>query len=269
MNRYMNTKNITIGLAAVAVSIATAQSARAVNFVLNGGFVPVAGSPPANDIRYGVVIPNWTSSGYNFLYKDGLNATGGNTLRLYSPGQVVNSADGSGWFIGADGGIYQGTISQQLRGLTVGTRYDVSFYQAAGQQQNYGGDTNNVWAVNLGGTFTYTGLLSAYYAPNTNPFNGGVTQYSTPMFHASRDPVSAWQKQTLTFTATSTNPLLSFLAQGSPSGVPPFSLISGVAVEPSPISTTSVPEPFTMIGTLIGGTVALRLRKKLKSESDD
>ncbi len=32
-------------------------------------------------------------------------------------------------------------------------------------------------------------------------------------------------------------------------------------------SSTSVPEPFTVIGTLIGGTAALRMRKKLKSTS--
>jgi Concanavalin A-like lectin/glucanases superfamily len=32
-------------------------------------------------------------------------------------------------------------------------------------------------------------------------------------------------------------------------------------------ATTSVPEPFTIIGTLIGGTAALRMRKKLKSTS--
>ncbi len=31
--------------------------------------------------------------------------------------------------------------------------------------------------------------------------------------------------------------------------------------------STSVPEPFTIIGTLVGGTAALRLRKKLKSTS--
>ncbi|NJR32538.1 MAG: PEP-CTERM sorting domain-containing protein [Chamaesiphon sp. CSU_1_12] len=31
------------------------------------------------------------------------------------------------------------------------------------------------------------------------------------------------------------------------------------------MSSTAVPEPFTVIGTLVGGTVALRIRKKLKS----
>lgn len=35
----------------------------------------------------------------------------------------------------------------------------------------------------------------------------------------------------------------------------------------SPPGATSVPEPFTMIGTFIGGTAALRMRKKLTSKS--
>jgi hypothetical protein len=32
-----------------------------------------------------------------------------------------------------------------------------------------------------------------------------------------------------------------------------------------PSTATAVPEPFTIVGTLVGGTVALRMRKKLKS----
>jgi hypothetical protein len=33
----------------------------------------------------------------------------------------------------------------------------------------------------------------------------------------------------------------------------------------SPTTSTAVPEPFTIVGTPIGGTSALRMRKKLKS----
>jgi DNA-binding beta-propeller fold protein YncE len=40
---------------------------------------------------------------------------------------------------------------------------------------------------------------------------------------------------------------------------------SGLAFAPS--ASTAVPEPFTIIGTLIGGTAAIRMRKKLKSTS--
>jgi hypothetical protein len=35
----------------------------------------------------------------------------------------------------------------------------------------------------------------------------------------------------------------------------------------SPLSATAVPEPFTIVGTLIGGTAALRMRKKLHAAS--
>lgn len=35
----------------------------------------------------------------------------------------------------------------------------------------------------------------------------------------------------------------------------------------SPVSATAVPEPFTIVGTLIGGTAALRMRRKLNAAS--
>ena len=39
-----------------------------------------------------------------------------------------------------------------------------------------------------------------------------------------------------------------------------------LAFRPDPVST-AVPEPFTIIGTLVGGTAALRMRKKLKANA--
>jgi hypothetical protein len=39
---------------------------------------------------------------------------------------------------------------------------------------------------------------------------------------------------------------------------------SGVAIDNVNLAAASVPEPFTVIGTLIGGTAAVRMRKKLK-----
>jgi thermolabile hemolysin len=35
------------------------------------------------------------------------------------------------------------------------------------------------------------------------------------------------------------------------------------------VSPTAVPEPFTIIGTIIGGTAAIRMRKKLKSNGEE
>jgi sugar lactone lactonase YvrE len=46
----------------------------------------------------------------------------------------------------------------------------------------------------------------------------------------------------------------------------PLGLVFGPDV---PTSSTAVPEPFTIVGTLIGGTAALRLRKKLQARPTD
>jgi hypothetical protein len=72
---------------------------------------------------------------------------------------------------------------------------------------------------------------------------------------------TGWQYQTFTFTASGTSDLLSFLAVGTPSGVPPFSLLDGV-------SLTQLPEPATwtmLISGLMGVAGAARLRKRAKS----
>ncbi|WP_310429782.1 hypothetical protein [Chamaesiphon sp. VAR_48_metabat_135_sub] len=42
-------------------------------------------------------------------------------------------------------------------------------------------------------------------------------------------------------------------------------LLDNVVVDVA--ASTSVPETFTIIGTLVGGTAAMRMRKKLKSSS--
>ena len=68
---------------------------------------------------------------------------------------------------------------------------------------------------------------------------------------------TGWVYQTLTFVTTVANPVLSFLAVGTPSGQPPFVLLDGVSV-------TVVPEPAT--GTIliagIAGLIGLARRRR-------
>ena len=62
----------------------------------------------------------------------------------------------------------------------------------------------------------------------------------------------------MVFTATASSELLTFLAVGTPSGVPPFSLLDGVSM------TSAAPEPAYMgligIGLVLLGAVR-RLQK--------
>ena len=219
-----------------------------------------------NGLVPSISIPSWSSTGYNFLYSDGLSASTTGLLTFNSSiNQVVNSADGSGWFVGADAAFGQGPVSQTLTGLSIGQQYNLTFWQSAGQQKTFGGTTTEQWAVNIGGAFNGSG----YFAPNTVAFTGGTNQFSDLMSLGSGanvgsqttvsgpSKVNGWQKQTMTFTATAAIETLNFLAEGTPEGQPPFALLSGVSVE-----AVSVPEPLTIIGTLIGGTVAFRIRKK-------
>ncbi|WP_157260131.1 PEP-CTERM sorting domain-containing protein [Chamaesiphon minutus] len=87
--------------------------------------------------------------------------------------------------------------------------------------------------------------------------------------------------ETFTRTFTRTFELLSTIPTRQFFGITSTKNIAFFSVEPSfaysklfdnltfstasPTAATSVPEPFTIIGTLVGGTAALRMRKKLKS----
>lgn len=72
--------------------------------------------------------------------------------------------------------------------------------------------------------------------------------------------------QIFTFTAQATSSVLSFLAVGTPSGVPPFALLDGVTLN----AATAVPEPATwtmmMVGIAALGGIA-RSRRKLTNPS--
>ncbi len=267
MKNALNTA--VIGLSVVGFSV-IGSAAQAANLVKNGGFS--TNSLTTQSAYLGSqqeTIADWDLSqiGYSFLIGDGSNATtninlegngpdpngvglagpGNIPVSFYSAGQTVNSADGSGWFLASDGAYGPASptaaISQQLTGLTAGKNYTVSFFQASAQQQGFNGDVTAGWNVSFGGN----------------------SQLSTVMNHASQAPVSAWQKQTLEFTADSSTQLLSFLATGSPVGQPPFSLLSGISVEETP-PPTAVPTPALLPGLLGFGMTILRKRKGNSAE---
>jgi hypothetical protein len=252
-----------IAVSSIALNFIPVGQAQAVNFIQNGGFVPSNVTQSAylgNNLTSGgfiVDIPNWSfaagngsgsRNGYNFIVPDGTAfktnmAAQGNApyggLSLYGgTTQTVNSPTGSGWFIAADGAFEEGAINQTVSGLTVGEKYVVKFYQAAGQQSGFTGATTDRWQVSFGNT----------------------SQLSTLINLPSEDPVTPWDLQVMQFTADAPTQLLSFLSVGTPTGLPPFALLSGVSVE-------AVPEPLTIIGTAIGSMAAFQIRKKLKNSS--
>jgi len=218
------------GLALLGLLIAVPGIAHAqYGLVTNGGFEELSNG--TGQLGYNTNATGWSvvapPSSYTFAFSPSTVTTTGSpgqygNLALYG---VTASQDG-GNFIGMDGDFQVGAISQTINGLTVGKSYTLSFDWAAAQQQGFSGATTEQWNVSL----------------------GGVTQ-STAVLNDASHGFSGWQNQTFTYTATSTSEVLSFIAAGTPAGVPPFALLDGV-------SLVATPEPASL-GMMVAGFMGI------------
>ena len=195
-------------------------------------------------------VADWSTSGYNFVFLPNTSDTVGGegssgNVKLWGPndnGGTANglptSAPGGGNFVAADGAYEVSAITQSISGLIVGQSIAVSFSWAGAQQYSFNGITTDEWTVDLGSSPSQTTSLL------TLPSNGS----------------SGWVNQTFYFVATSSTELLSFLATGTPSGQPPFALLSNVSV-------TNTPEPASVLILLsgLGGLVVFARRRASRS----
>ena len=233
----------------LALSALTAfGAAQASELIQNGDFETTTaygqmnqtfGSPGGN---INPVVAGWTTNGYNFVVNNsnidssGVYGTDGR-LQLWGPnnGAANGLADSpvGGNYLAADGAYEVGAINQTVNGLKAGQQYQLTFYWAGAQQQSFTGVTTEQWNVSLGDESHSTAVL-------TNA-NHGFT---------------GWQKEVFTFTAKQGSEVLSFLAAGTPSGEPPFSLLDGVSMQ-------AVPEPSAWAMLAAGlALVGLAMRRR-------
>jgi len=239
----MHLSHLAIALAAVAGLGSAAQAAP--NLVVNGGFES-SSNGPNNEFDRDTVFTGWTSNGYNFGFAPGTADTVGAFTSQYGNLQLWGTNNGGtdaitvssfgGNFVAADGAYQVAPIEQTLSGLVIGSRYAVEFDWAAAQQFGFDGATTEQWLVSLGGQTIATSVYS-------NPNHG----------------FSGWMRERFVFTFDGANNVLSFLAVGTPDGLPPFSLLDGV-------SATAVPEPATWAMMLAGfGLVGFAARRRART----
>ncbi|KAB8057772.1 PEP-CTERM sorting domain-containing protein [Janthinobacterium sp. FT14W] len=228
-----------LALAAATLCV-TAAHAATTNLVKNGDFELTSNgtSKQLNEGTYAradrTYLTDWSSKGYNFVLNgnniDDTNAAtalalwGPNSYSGAGPKNGLGASPTGGNVLAADWDYFPGPVTQQVSGLVPGQAYTLSFSYGAAQQVGFKGDNPvNYWDVSLGNSKQQTASL----ANASQGFTG-------------------WHQASMTFTATDSSELLSFMAKGSPTGAPPFMLLDGVSL------VSAVPEPSTW-GMLIGG----------------
>jgi hypothetical protein len=250
----MTTKKTMAGLAVLGLFIGLSGTVHA-QLVQNGDFESLTSG--LGQLGFNTDATDWSvptpPGSYVFVFGPGTADTTGvpgqyGTLGLWGPGNGVanglpSTSPNGGNFVGMDGDFQQGALSQTINGLTVGQHYTVSFEWAAAQQSAFFGATSDQWLVSLGSS----------------------TQ-STPVASIPSQGFSGWMPASLTFTATASSEVLSFLASSPSAGQPPFAVLDSVSM-----NTATVPEPATIFSVLIGiigfGVFARRRARAAKSVS--
>ncbi|WP_373544440.1 PEP-CTERM sorting domain-containing protein [Chamaesiphon sp.] len=146
----------------------------------------------------------------------------------------------------------------------IGNNGGFDLYPGNGNYIDLNGNTTG--AITSTGSFTFAngGILSFDYGTNGAPTSANVFLGTTLLGALTNPSGAAFSNQSYSI-ASGTTGALSFVSTNSGFG---GIVLDNILLSSTDVPATAVPEPFTMIGTLIGGTAAIRLRKKLKVDSN-
>jgi len=217
-------RSVQLAPMALVTSILVAAGAADAVSIVNGSMNHTGGT---NYLYFnGYIAPGWTQDN-----------SGTNTSVYITSPDILDptmTAFSMAWVASPDGGMFahmaawldgenQEGIFQTLSGLSIGTDYEISFWQSIT-------DTN----------FTPSGILGQWQVRF-----GATALYSSPMAAPAATTPYGWELQTLSFTATATTQDLSFLAKSYDESEPVYIGLDGVSLR-----EVAVPEPST--GLLLG-----------------
>jgi Carbohydrate binding domain/PEP-CTERM motif len=261
------THRAALGLSTIA--LLTVLPTQAANLITNGDFTQGNPNIPSSQAGYQAVAGVGTvPTGWHTEVPAGINATDvldcvilHNGVSQGSSGDVCGGAESQNWgwkytepnlpaaagtgnYFAMDGDLigtqgWEGPLYQTINGLTAGQQYTLSFYASANQQANISGTVTAYWGVDF------------YAGSNAPPTT--ASSYTDPQGTTGLSPGAAWQLVTETFTATSSQETLAFMANSpEQTSGPPFALLADVQL-------TATPEPgtFMLLGLGLIGIPAL------------
>lgn len=244
---FVFSKLLTAAAVSVGLLVAASQSfAAPIEFVTNGGFETVTGGSLPGYIK-DRTIAGWTqvntgnSGNFDAIYNAGGLQSG--PLPLWGPASGYNNgltdSPTGGNMVGLDGDSnFNWALTQNIAGLMIGKKYQLSFWWASGQQKDFAGSITNSIAYSFGTEAGSTGVVALP--------QGGF---------------QPWAQVKALFTATSTSQLLSFLSVGTPNGLPPIALLDGVSM--TEVAQVPLPAALPLLGLGLAGLFGVRrMRRK-------
>jgi hypothetical protein len=251
----------------------------------NLNFATYGGADPKN--CFTCVNPTGWTGGNGLIYIDsptaGADAISGNGgIATYGNPSVISGL-GAYNYVEADGNPHfeSGFNYETVMGLTAGTTYSLSFYQAASQEVGFSGPTTNQWIVALGapGSSLFSASGTTPTTPDQNCGTNCVYTDTDPsasiaasmLMNVPSNGLVDWNFTTVELTASAATETLSFLAwgdNGNTTNLPPMAFLTGVN---SPAGLVPTPEPASIalfgVGLAgVGGVV--RRRRKNRSAAD-
>jgi hypothetical protein len=276
----MNTKALTllsinsIGISVIA-TLSNAFIASAVTITYEAPNVtsasPSVGSTVKNNFESAAL---GTTNNYNFNFVDA--ASGDNYRATYDKLQVANYGSGSQ----TAGAGYTGQFA--VNNSTVPTT-NITFSDTTTANSNAGVkyfglffsslDAGNQLTFYNGSTVLAQLSISNFctLVNNCSAFNGGPYNQPGAFFNFYAGAGEQFTKIALTQTTSGggfENDNHTFLVPAASAISGTGVNLAGLSVTAGNVNSTAVPEPFTIVGTLIGGTAAFRMRKKLKAIAD-